>query len=233
MADISLTIVQTLTAFISFLTCMVLTFLILRKDISFLLNRLFASAIFMMGMTTFFLVLSNLPVILWQVDGPMLFLQAAYQSAIFAFFLFNLAAIFLIYGKQGLYSIRTGMFLVIGTIPTIYVIWFTTPFSRVALGDVVSTSLFKIIVFGFLVLSYLITLILFLLIYNTVEAEVKRNLQIFLAGWLIGGLAMVSIALGDFLRILDILGQVFLTFSVIIMYFSFGQQIKESNESVA
>ncbi|MHA2226725.1 MAG: hypothetical protein ACXAC8_16050 [Candidatus Hodarchaeales archaeon] len=232
MVDITLTIVQSVTAFVSFLTCVILTFLVLRKDYRYLLNQLFSLAILLMGLTTLFLVFSNLPVIFLQVDSPVIFLQVSYQSAVLAFFFFNLAAIYMIFGRNGLFSIRTLTYFVVGNIGPIYVIWFTNPFTHVELGDVVSTTLFKVVVFGFLILSYLVTLILFLIVYRSVvAADVRRNLQIFLVGWIVGGLSMVSIALGDFLRILDIIGQLLLTLSVIVIYFSFNQQMSKEKQA--
>ncbi|MFW9993967.1 MAG: hypothetical protein ACFFD4_18125 [Candidatus Odinarchaeota archaeon] len=225
MTDLTLTVIQTLTAFFSFLTCLILSYLVLRKDYKFLLNRLFAAAILMMGMSTLFLVLSNIPVLLWQGDGPFFLLQGSYQSVVIALYLFNLAALYLMYGQEGLYSLKTRIYLIAGNALCSYVIWLTNPFSRVALGDVVSTTLFKVTVFGFLIISYSFTLVLFLLVYKGVEEEVKRKMQIFISGWLIGGLAMASLGLGDFFRILDMVGQVLLSIGVIVIYVSFSPQL--------
>jgi hypothetical protein len=223
--DMTLTIIQTITAFISFSVGSILAYLILRKDPDFLLNRLFTAAIFMMGLSMFFLVVSNLPVLLLGDNGPYLPLQASYQSVVIAFFLFNLSAIFLMYGRESLSTMKVIIYGIAGNAICFFVIWFTTPFEHVALGDVISTTLFKAVIFGFLVISYLLTLVLFFLVYRGgIDGEIRRKMQFFILGWLVGGLAMISIALGDFVRMLDIIGQVLITLSVIIIYFSFSKQ---------
>jgi len=230
MVDITLTIIQTITAFSSFLVASFLAFLIYRKDPEFLLNKLFSASIFMMGLSVLFLVISNLPVILTGQNGTHIPLQASYQCVVIALFFFNLSAIFLMYGRESLFTKKTKIYGITGNAICSIVIWLSTPFEYVDLGDVNSTALFKVVVFGSMVISYLLTLLLFFLVFRSVEGKTRKNMQYFIMGWLVGGTAMMSIAFGDFIRMLDIAGQVLLTVSVIIIYLSFNPQISKKVE---
>ncbi|MFX0096005.1 MAG: hypothetical protein ACFFBD_29975, partial [Candidatus Hodarchaeota archaeon] len=81
------------------------------------------------------------------------------------------------------------------------------------------------------VLAYFITLVTMLMTLPRLEGKLRTNSLIFIIGWLIGGMALTSIALGDVFRIFDVLGQIFLSIASIILYLSFSQQLTRNRNS--
>lgn len=218
------TYIQSLGAIISFTTSLIISYIVLKKDYRYSLNILFAGAVISMGLTTLFLFASNIYPILYNDNGPSYILSLSYQFLVFSLLLFLVCLLFINFGKSVFRSPVLYVYLVICLIASFYVLWFTEPFHTVAVGDVSSSSLFKVVIYSILVSAYLLTLFLTLYVYRKLQGQVKSNLGLFLVGWLIGGLALVLNVLGDYAHILDALTQVVLTVAMIVIFMSFNRE---------
>ncbi|MHA1982844.1 MAG: hypothetical protein ACW967_00720 [Candidatus Hodarchaeales archaeon] len=221
MVDINLLYGQTFVSTITFLISLYASLKILGKDRKFFLNRVLSLAILLVGTGALFLALSNLPVILYNESGSVEILKISYSLVVISLSLFLLSALFLKSGRDIFYSKYLWIFLFVFIALDFFVLWLTESIINQDLGDVITSDFFKIFVLGYLVLCYLLTLFYFYQTFRESGPETKGRMKILFIGWIFGGIALFSIGVGDFFRLFDLIGPIFLSIGTLLINYSF------------
>lgn len=225
MADIPFYIVQTIIFFSSTIICFFTSYSVYSRDKSYTLNRVFASASLFLGIFNLSMGLSNFPVIILEEQVIILAIQVAYSFLVLSLSFFLLSSIILQYST--VFPFRKVVLPVIGIIVLIdiSVMWLTEAFMPTeTVGNIVTSSLFKVVVLGSLAFFYIITLILFIRTYQVTTGSVRKNVTWFLLGWGVGGLALIASALSDLIQFLDLIGPALLAIAIVIQQQGFRKR---------
>lgn len=221
MVDINLLYGQTIISMITFLVSIYASIKIISKDSKFFLNRVFSLAIILVGTGALFLALSNLPVLLNNEPGSVDILKISYSLVVLSLSLFLLSSLYLRYGKDILYSKYLIIFYSGFIVISFFVLWLTESIIPEDLGDVTTSIFFKVFVLGYLIICYLLALYFFFQTYLQSGPDTKSRMKILFIGWIFGGVALFAIGIGDFFRLFDLIGPLFLSIGTLLINYSF------------
>lgn len=221
MIDINLLYGQTIVSSITFLVSIYAAYKILSKDRNFFLNRTFSIAILLVGTGALFLALSNVPVILYNENGSIEILKTSYTLVVISLSLFLISSLYLKYGNEVLRSKYPWIFFSIFLTLDFSILWLTESIIPQDVGDVVTSIGFKVFILGYLIICYLLALFYFYQVFKESTDETKKRMSFLLMGWVFGGIALFSIGFGDFVRLFDLIGPIFLSVGTLLINYSF------------
>ncbi|MFW9854960.1 MAG: hypothetical protein ACFFFG_07855 [Candidatus Thorarchaeota archaeon] len=219
MSDTSFYLVQTAIFWVSALICLIITYVVYLRDPDYVLNQVFAGGSLALGFFNIMMGVSNAPVFLFQEQLIVQAVQLAYSALVISLCFFLLSSVILQFGTS--FPRRAGLLTILMLIVFVdlFVIWFTDEVfvPTTILGDVTTSSLFKLVVLGSLALIYLCALILFVFTFRETEEDTRRNIGWLLGGWLVGGAALITSAISDFYQPFDLVGPFLLGLALFIM----------------
>ena len=218
--------------FIAFI-CIIIAFLIYRKDPSYSLNWTFSLAIVVLGLTYVFSFLGNLYYMFFD-HGEIFFIRTAFFLAPVAFMFFYYTSLGIYRGVDSMYSkITLVIFLLLFVVDFFIIYVFDgVVFKEGSQTNSISTLPFKIVDLGSIIVLYILVYYYFVKSYLSVEdPDVKTNLRFFLIGWAFGGLGLLSIVGSDYLRILDLTGPLTICLGILIISRSFLSKHKKEHVS--
>ncbi|MFX0090176.1 MAG: hypothetical protein ACFFBD_00320 [Candidatus Hodarchaeota archaeon] len=202
-------VVQTAIFFISAILLFIVAASVYLRAPKALLNKIFGLAYTQFGLAGFSFGLSNIPIILWEVPGLIPLSKLAYSFLMLGLIIFLISALTIEYGFElTMRPLYLGPILCV-LIANLIIIWLfpDSIYHPGELGDIHTSLLFKVVYFCSLATVYFLTLFLYFKTFKSSKEEIiKNNMRWFLLGWLIGGFLLVTGALSDFIRVLDLAG---------------------------
>ena len=231
-----LIIVQTFLGLFVAILGIILALMIIRHDPSYSLNRSFAIGLVCIGLAMFFFSSSNIPYLVFGEQSSntgiiILSMQLFLTFFSIAITSFLFASYILLYGSPYAFSYRTYPYIIIYLGSSIIVTWFTQSIIPLDLqGDIKVGFFVEIIFFPLTVVVYLMIMYFFKEVYEQTEGDVKYQLQMFLLGWILAGVAMLLAALSNLLpggRVLDIAAPIVVSVTLNVIFQGF-RPIKRS-----
>lgn len=225
---IQLLILQTLSGYITFLVTIIVTYTVLHKDRSYILNQAFAVAIMALGLSSWAIGTSNLPyfvkIVGYDADAHMVFfIRLFYSFLVISLIAFFFVTLILESGNEIATNpfVITSLFLVILMNILVIILPDSIYVADISVGNTETSLLFKVVFFGSAVILYFLTFNNFYTVYKQTEGNTREGMKIFMIGWVVGGLALVLSVFSDFMREIDLVSQVLLAIGVIILSMGF------------
>jgi hypothetical protein len=137
----------------------------------------------------------------------------------------------LIYGVDAAFNIKRNPFAIIYFILSFIIIWFTDSVIPIGNQGNIETGPFINVVFYPLTLFvYLIVVYIYINIFLRSDSETRKQMRMFVIGWLVAGIAMIFAGLSNFItdgRLFDLLGPLILAISMLILLQGFTHSKRE------
>lgn len=238
--DYNFLIIQTLAGLAVTAIGLITALIVLKKDSKFILNRLFASALSFMGLSMLFFAFGNVPIILnidpgLQTTITIITMQLFLSFLVLSFTCFLYSGFVLLYGANQAFDLTRKIILVVIVLLSLIIIWFTQSVITIGTqGNIETGHYVNIVLYPLILVLYLSTMYFYYKVYQESEADIKPQIKLFLIGWVIAGISLVSSALSNFItygRILDLVSPLILCLSLIFVYQGFREKKSKSEEN--
>ncbi|MFW9995542.1 MAG: hypothetical protein ACFFD4_26125 [Candidatus Odinarchaeota archaeon] len=221
MSDLDFLMAQTLVCSLGAVISFITGYLVFNKDRSFVLNRIFTLSIGFFGLFSFMVGFSNIPILFWNGDVDIFSIRASYTFLILALLFLLLSALIIEYGPGIIYRKELIGILAVTIALNLGIIWLTDSVLHTdILGDIVTSTLFKIVVFGTSIISFVLMYYFYFKTFRASEGHVRERMRLFLVGLTFGALALIGGVLSDFIRVLDLID--FLLIVIMGLFFYLG-----------
>ena len=219
---------------------LILAWNVIRKDPRYLVNRLVALGLLILGISMLFFAGGNVPIILCpECDNTFVIVTSI---RIFLSLLpiimvcFLLTALALFYGNEYLRSPILAILLTIFVVINEIIPWLPDSVVPVGTeGDITTGD--AVIFFGFptIMIVYLATFYYFFQLYGNLRSNdpTRRNMRSFLLGWLIAGFSIIIAGLSNVVnsREMDLIGPFVLAWAMVVLQNGFRKT--NQNKAVA
>lgn len=235
--DYNFLIIQSLAGLAVTAIGLVTAFIVLKKDSKFVLNQLFALALSFMGLSMFFFSFGNVPFI-FNVNSSLSNYISVFTMKLFLSFLvlaftcFLFSGFVLFYGEEQAFDLTRKILLIVIAVISLPIIWFTQSVIPVgSQGNIETGQFVNIILYPLILLLYLATMYFYYKIYGVSDLEIKPQIRLFLIGWFIAGISLLSSALSNFItydRILDLISPLILCIALLFVFQGFKGKKSET-----
>jgi hypothetical protein len=183
-----------------------------------IMNKVFSFSFLSLGLNQFVFGIRNLYLLVFKEPMNLFSARLSFTFLPLALFGFFITILLIRFGEEMLKKelIITSL---LWLLTNLIVIWFSDSItlSEDSIGNLQTSILFKIVVFGSTIILYIISY--YFVLWSYFKSD--ENLTWFLYGFTLCGLSLLSFGLSDFFRILDLISPIILSISMIVLFRGF------------
>ena len=231
--DADFNIIQGILFLITAIVLVFIAYTVYHRDKGFLVNQLFSLGTFFFALAYLISTFGNLYTQI-TLQTATLFTQLSYSLVVVSLMLLALSGFGLLKGTTAINKWEYYVILLLISVINWVVIWsFNGVYaSNDIIGNTKTTILFKIVVYGTLIISYTLTYIFYIFNYKQVDRETIRKIIFFIIGWGIGGLGLFFTVISDLARFFDLLSPLTITIAVLILQKGFKNSTKKFSSTM-